>query len=513
MQVYFSLSYRDVPINTYFSELFDVAGISLQADQKTDIWCMAKLERYMFEMGGFVSIIPRRVTADGLLTYSPYIARELMLARRARTPQILFVDDQLLTQYRLEFPTSAIPFFLHAPETELTRHVEEISQFRRKLASGAARPARQYVPREATIIVGAGSMLRDAASYLAAILRREDYKPTIVPGSTGLEQAFDDINLFELVLRSELCVFVLDNDLSCPDLLLAMAHAHCVPSMRFRYDPAATSREPELSGAVKWRSSEDLGSSFSELLQNYQSAFVRASGRDIIEQLATPEQVSDTLNTWDPADGPALVLHVVPDDSYVKDRVDGVIRTLECTDTGRVKNDAVCRGLYDRIKKDHFYYTFEPVITQTHVQRIRKPREMDSLNCGTCIDFACLFASMLEGAHERPVVIVVGTPRGSHALAGYITEDAVLSESEFTLGDLRGAVNRGEVVPFETTGAVEVRGDRTVAAETETERKEGGNLLDYRTAKSAARRLLFQRDVNLEYCIDVVRARRSLHEK
>lgn len=44
MQVYFSHSYRDVPINAYFTGLFDQAGISLRADQKSDVWCMAKLE-------------------------------------------------------------------------------------------------------------------------------------------------------------------------------------------------------------------------------------------------------------------------------------------------------------------------------------------------------------------------------------------------------------------------------------------------------------------------------------
>ncbi len=68
MEAYFSHSYRDVPINTYFSELFTKAGITLRADQKTDVWCVAKLERYLFEMDGFVSIIPRRIAADESIT-------------------------------------------------------------------------------------------------------------------------------------------------------------------------------------------------------------------------------------------------------------------------------------------------------------------------------------------------------------------------------------------------------------------------------------------------------------
>ena len=76
-----------------------------------------------------------------------------------------------------------------------------------------------------------------------------------------------------------------------------------------------------------------------------------------------------------------------------------------------------------------------------------------------------------------------------------------------SLGALRGAVRRGELVLFETTGAVEVRG-RTVAAETEAERKEGSDMLDYRTAKSAAARLL-ESDIELQHFIDVRRMRQS----
>src|SRR5262249_48696044 len=104
-------------------------------------------------------------------------------------------------------------------------------------------------------------------------------------------------------------------------------------------------------------------------------------------------------------------------------------------------------------------------------------------------------------------VIVVRTPRGAHAVAAYMTDDAVLPETSVTIGDLRGAMNRGEIVVFETTGAVEARG-RTVGAETEQERKEGNSMLDYRTAKSAAQRLLVTNDIELKHFIDVQQLRR-----
>lgn len=507
MQVYFSHSYRDVPVNTYFAGLFDAAGIVLKADQKTDVWCMAKLERYMFEMAGFVSIIPRRLKDDASVTFSPYIERELRLARRARAPRILFVDDQVLELDRQAFP-NAIPFFHQAPETELTRHVEAIAEFRRRLASGGARPPRQYTAKRATVIAGDGPILRDAASHLAAVLRREGFEPRVVPAATDVEQAFDRVDLFEAMLDSELCVFILGRGLSCSDVLLAMTHAHAVPSMRLRHDPDSASPAPDLSGVVRWKTMPELIASFGDLLQNYQSAFAIASGKDGLQRLATPEQISRALHAWDPNDGPALVGHVVPEDSYVRDRADGVARALAGEERGRLRSEKLCRELYERIRKDRFYYTFEPVLRDPRVQRIRSPNEIDALNCGTCVDFACLFASLLECAHEEPVLVVLDTARGAHAIAGYIAPDAVPGPPAMTLGELRGSVTRGEIVLFETTGAVESHG--VVGAETEVERREGQGHLDYRTAKIAAQRLVFANDVSLRHVVDVPRVRRRV---
>jgi hypothetical protein len=498
MQAYFSHSYRDVPINTYFSELFATAGITLRADQKTDVWCTAKLERYLFEMDGFVSIIPRRIAADESITYSPYIARELMLARRSRGPRILFVDGQLLTQFQSQFPPWAVPFFHDEPGTERARHAKAIDDFRRTLGRGISRPLRQYVPKRATVIGGNEPVLRDAANHVAAILRSADYTPA-VRCAASMDEAFDDIDVFESMLDSEVCVFVLGKDLSYSDLYLAMAHAHCVPSVRLRHDPTAASSDPELSGVVRWTSAGDLKPQFLKVFQNYLSAFEHPAGEGDLQRLATPTAGGDE---WNPADGPGLVAHIRPENSYVSDRVTGVLRGLESHEPNRTHSDQVCRELYDRIKKDRFYYTFEPAMSQPVVQRIRPPNEIDALNCGTCLDFACMFASLLEAAHERPVVAVTRSVRGAHAVTGYLAPDAVTWDEPPSLGDLRGALRRGEVMLFETTGAVEVRGG-TVAAETETERKEGGDMLDYRTAKNAAARLLFENDIELQHFIDV----------
>ena len=503
MEAYFSHSYRDVPVNAYFSELFSDAGITLRADQKTDVWCTAKLERYLFETDGFVSIIPRRIAADESVTYSPYIARELMLARRSRGPRILFVDGQLLTEFPSEFPPWAVPFFHGEPETERIRHVKAVDGFRKYVGS-AVRAQRRYERRRATVIAGNDPQLRDAASHVAAILRKEDYAPT-VRYAAGMDEAFDDIEAFESILDSELCVFVLGDVLSHSDLYMAMAHAHCVPSVRLRHDPAATSSEPELSGVVRWRSPAELEPQFRKVFDNYLSVFENPMSESDLERLATPKTNGQV---WDPTNGPALVAHIHPDNPYVSDRVTGVLRGINSTAESRVHSDEVCRGLYDRIKMDRFYYTFEPALSRPVAQRIRPPNELDTLNCGTCLDFACMFASLLEAAHEKPIVVVTRSDFGAHALSGYLAPDHVPWDDVPTLGDVRGALKRGEIVLFETTGAVEVRG-RTVAAETEIERLEGNYMLDYRTAKLAAERLLLGDAIELQHFIDVRQLRRQ----
>ena len=184
------------------------------------------------------------------------------------------------------------------------------------------------------------------------------------------------------------------------------------------------------------------------------------------------------------------------------------MRELESDEPSRERSNLLCRKVYDRIKRDRFYYALEPASARKSVQRIRSPNEIDALNCATCLDLACLFASMLESAHQPPVIVVTDSQAGAHALGGYKTPDAPYWAANPTLGDLRGAVRRGELVVFETTGAVEARG-RTVAAETEEERREGGGMLDYRTAKEAANRLLHLNELELRHFIDVEEVRKQ----
>ncbi|MBZ5564980.1 MAG: hypothetical protein LAP13_21490 [Acidobacteriia bacterium] len=313
----------------------------------------------------------------------------------------MFVDDQVLNLHRASFPESAIPFFHKAPETERNRHVEMISQFGKNLAGGGARPARQYQAEQFTVLTGHDPLLRDAGSLVAAILRNEGYDPMQVPAAASLDDTFENVSVFERIASSELCVFILDKELSYIDPLLAMAHAHCIPSVRLRYDPEAKDSTPELSGAVRWKRSEELVSSFQYLFQNYQSAFVTASG-EAIQGVATQKPISIPPNEWNPSDGPGLLNSVVPDDGYVHDRVEGVTRMLANMGTSRLDSDTVCRALYNRIKQEDFYYAFEDVLGDPNLQKIKTPQGIASANDGTCIDLACFFASLLEAA--RPTL-------------------------------------------------------------------------------------------------------------
>src|SRR5262245_22642856 len=126
MKVYFSHSYRDAIINGYFLNRFGREDLPLYADQKTDVWCVAKLERHVTQTNGLISIIPRRPTENDAAGYSPYIAEEHRLARRARVPRLFFVEERVLKLHPLEFPKDAVPFSAEAPENQAEKHTKAI---------------------------------------------------------------------------------------------------------------------------------------------------------------------------------------------------------------------------------------------------------------------------------------------------------------------------------------------------------------------------------------------------
>ena len=73
------------------------------------------------------------------------------------------------------------------------------------------------------------------------------------------------------------------------------------------------------------------------------------------------------------------------------------------------------------------------------------------------------------------------------------------------LGDLRRAINFGDVIFFEPTGAVEA--DAPVAAEKGSERVD--KLLDFMSAKEAAIRMIDRTDIRIRHMIDVLALRNA----
>jgi hypothetical protein len=55
------------------------------------------------------------------------------------------------------------------------------------------------------------------------------------------------------------------------------------------------------------------------------------------------------------------------------------MRTWQSPGKGRIASDSLCREIYDRIKRERFYYTFEPVLSDSKVQKIRTPEEIGTV--------------------------------------------------------------------------------------------------------------------------------------
>ena len=506
MQVYFSHSYRDYAINGYFLEHFLEEEIPLRADQKTDVWAVAKLERYMAETTGFVSIIPRRQSEIDSAGYSPYIGHELNLARRARVPRLLFIDKSVLSRHRLDFPEDAVPFSPDELNTENIVHREAIRDFSRMLET-SYRPSRQSSQRVATVIFGDDKLLRITAEDVAEILRRERYNVTLLHGRRP-GRGLDDIRLLETLRRAELCVFLVGNRISEAHIALAMAHADCIPSIRLQQDDKATDSNPSVSGVIRWRAAEDMLLEFAKQLASFDKGLVQPIEIARTSNPAEAARVVGTMswgardeNNWSLSDGPALVRHVHPDLTFIRDEVDRARAELKRAlglIHDREGSMELCNVLYDGIRRHRFGYETEQRTVNVATQSIRTPKQITTHKTATCIDMACLFASLLEAAGQNPLIMVIAGPTFVHALAGYRVRGEP-SWDNSTMSDVRGALARRDAVLFEATGAVEA--DEPVGAELPGERR--NKLLTFLDAISAAVRVLARNDVSMRHFIDI----------
>ena len=151
------------------------------------------------------------------------------------------------------------------------------------------------------------------------------------------------------------------------------------------------------------------------------------------------------------------------------------------------------------VQRRGYGYETEGVTGFAGTQAIRTPGQVRTHRTATCIDAACLFAAMLEAAGQRPLLVVVDTPNGGHALAGYRVRDEPASEVA-DLADLRAAVTRGDAVFVEPTGAFEA--DYPVGAENASDRID--KVLRFSDAQDAASKLLRDPSTQLRHFVDVV---------
>jgi len=512
MHVFFSHSYRDVAINSYFLRHFVRNDIPLRADQKSDTWCVAKLERYLFEASGFISVITRRPNDQDAAAYSAYIGHELDLARRARIPRLLFVDQQVLARHVTRFPEDVVPFDAAAPEQHDERHRTAIAVFLESTRFSV--PPLQGLRRsnEATLVIDDSPALRRVGDEVAELLRREGFSVTRQTPNRKA-RAMDDVRLLEALWRSELCVFLLGERLSDVHLALAMAYAHFIPVLRLQHDKAAPDCSPTLQGEIRWKSEPDLLVEFRNQLGSFRRGFVEPvamardeNEKDALQKTGTALWNASDANLWDSRDGPALLLHVATRESTVQEAVKRARRLAKDAYpgiVGRESDFALCQELYNALRSRRYAYEIEPQTgTRAGVQAIRWPMQIANGKAATCIDLACLFAALFEAAGLQALIIVVRTATMAHALPGYRAEGEPAWEKP-SLGDLRRAVTAGDAVFLEGTGAVEA--DSPVTTEEGNARVD--KLLDFLSARDIAERLVRRQDLELVHFVDVRKLR------
>jgi len=503
MDVYLSHSYRDDAINGYFRRYFEEEEISLGVDQKTDVWCAAKLERYANEIAGVVSIIPRRVSETDPGAYSAYIGQELNMARRSRVPRLLLIDEIVHRHHRLDFPSDAVIFSPDALDGGHSRYIDAIRRFRSTLDT-TFRPPKTATKGTAAVIRGPGRMQRDAARDVEELLQRVGYAVTRPLGKDP-EHGLNDIRMLEKLWTAEVCVFLFGERLSDAHIALAMAHAHCIPSVRLQYTAGWTDSNPTLSGVIRWGNPADMLVELTRQIESYMQGLVKPT----VETSVMKWRPKDDQN-WDLRDGAGLVNHVRPEHVVVRDEVNRAAGRLG-TAIGRISSrEDTCelfRVLYEGFQRHRFAYELEMVSETPGTQAIRSPANIASHRTATCIDIACLFAAMLEAAGQNALIVVFEGDGFSHALAGYRVRDEPPSAS-IDLDDLRGAIARRDVVLFEVTGALEA--DSPVGAEFSDDRQD--KLLRFLDARGAAERMIRRPDIAIRHYLDI-RAQRAEHSR
>jgi hypothetical protein len=278
--------------------------------------------------------------------------------------------------------------------------------------------------------------------------------------------------------------------------------------VRLQYDTTANDTNPSVSGVIRWHTTESMLQEFRKQLTSYEKGLVQPveiarmlNPTEAARLVGTMTWAARDENNWSLDDGPALVKHIAPDQSFVRDEVSRVRETLR-RPLGRILDREstmqLCNLLYDGIKRHRFGYETEQRTSDMSTQRIRSPMQIATHRTGTCIDMACLFASMLESAGQNPLIAVIAGPRFSHALVGYHVRGEPSWEG-ISKADVQAAFKRRDAVFFEATGAVEA--DEPIGSEFANERH--NKLLTFVDAISAAERIFDRDDVSLKHFVEI----------
>jgi hypothetical protein len=509
-QIYFSHSYRDRRLNSYFLERFVRRDFELLADQKSQTWCVPKLERYMLESCGFISVIPRR-GSDSKPTYSEYIGHELSLARRSAVPRLVFVDQAIRNILGSDFPDDVVTFDREDPARDQKLHDIAIRNFKNALLpTPSFPPLAQRHRKIATVIFADGVEFQRSSDAVRTILSSAKYDVSTI-GRKKARLAFDDIGIIEQLRQSDICIFILGERLSYASVILGMAYAHCIPCLCLRRDPKATDTDPAVNGLIRWRDTDHLVIAFDEQFESFRAGMMEpvelakaSSPESAVQRVSTSRRSAVEEPGWNPYDGPSLIKHLNLEHGLVRDhvaRVGNKLGTSLGADRSREKSMEICRELYDGVCKERdFVYELEPQSMKRGEQKIRSaPALAGRRNAATCIDLACLFASLLEQAYQRSVVIVIERPQLAHALVGYRCPWA--PDFSDDLGSIRSAVDIGDLVLFEATGVA--HSDEAVGAESVDDRRLGGGRLDFSTAKRAAQCFVTYANAKLRFLVDI----------
>jgi hypothetical protein len=222
----------------------------------------------------------------------------------------------------------------------------------------------------------------------------------------------------------------------------------------------------------------------------------------VFEQVQSASQY--LIQAWDPTDPLSLVNFVRVEDPHLRDDLHAIRTRLRKGFADLVsegKYVLLCEMVYDVVQRHDWLYDFEPGFPDYTRQRIRTPREIHADRVGTCLDFACLFAAMLECMQADPVIVRLCAPGVAHALAGCWVKNRPMQPCIRDQARVQQAVRRDDLLLFETTGAG--RASQSVAGE---KRNEQG-VCDFQEAKRAARELILDDTIRFDFLLDVLAAR------